>query len=238
MNTGGAYTANRVAALSGVPKSMVYHWVREGILVPAVGRDPMLWSYTDLLGLRAIYWLRQAKKAFDREVPAASMPKIQRALDELKRMDLDLLNEGRLVIAVTLLGEVTVGTGPLAPDQLDLLGPFQGLEGTQGPDLAWPRPTVQIVPDRAREDFGSAARRPNSGDDRIFVRAIRERLTVEQLAKLYSFVDRESLEDSLSLEEQLKRTAPNPNLAHSLATWSRWAGSPGECGPTAADPRT
>ena len=34
------------------------------------------------------------------------MPKVQRALDELKRLDLYLLSEGRSVVAVTLLGEV------------------------------------------------------------------------------------------------------------------------------------
>jgi uncharacterized protein (DUF433 family) len=201
MDTGGAYTADRAAALSGVPKRTMYHWARTGVLVPAVARDPMLWSYRDLLGLRAIYWLRQAKKAFDREVPAASMPKIQRALDELKRVDLDPLNEGRLVIAVTLLGEVTVGTAPLASDQLDLMGPFQELEGTRGPDLAWPRPTIQVVPGKlSGEPHVAGTRVPTES---LF--ALSERgFTVGQLLKIYPFVDREALEDSLGLEEQLK----------------------------------
>lgn len=163
MGTGGAYTVNRAAALFGVPKSMVYYWAREGILVPTVARDPMLWSYTDLLSLRAVYWLRQPKKAFDREVPATSMPQVRRALEELKKLDLDLLNEGRPVFAVSLLGKVKEGIGPLAPDQFDLVGPFKGLEGTRGPDLAWPRPTVQIVP-------GKISGAPHAAGTRVLFR--------------------------------------------------------------------
>ena len=202
MGTGGAYTVNRAAALSGVPKSMVYRWAREGILVPTVARDPMLWSYTDLLGLRAIYWLRQTKKAFDREVPVVSMPKIQRALGELKRVNMDLLSKGRLVIAVTLLGEVAVGTGPLYSDQLDLVGPFEGLEGTRGPDLAWPRPTVQMLPRKlSGAPHVAGTRVPTESLCALFARGF----TVDQVAEIYPFVERESLRDSLILEEQLKR---------------------------------
>lgn len=211
MDIGGAYTADRAAALSGVPKRTVYHWVRKGILVPTVARVPMLWSYTDLLGLRTIYWLRQPKKAFDREVPATSMPKVRRALEELKRLDLDLLEEGRPVIAVTLLGEVTVTKGPrplqisesqyLAPDLIDLVGPFQGLEGTRGPDLAWPRPTVQILPRKISGAPHVAGTRVPT--ESLFALSARG-FTVEQIAKIYPFVERRSLQDSLSLEEQLK----------------------------------
>jgi hypothetical protein len=67
METGGAYSAERAAALSGVPKSTIYYWARNGHLIPSVSKSPLLWSYTDLLALRTIYWLRRPKKAFDRE---------------------------------------------------------------------------------------------------------------------------------------------------------------------------
>src|SRR5258708_7073118 len=108
MEIGGAYSADRAAALSGVPRSTVYHWARQGHLVPSVSQSPLLWSYTDLLALRTLYWLRQPKKAFDREVPATSMAKIRRALKELQRLNLDLFEEGRPFVAVALKGEITI----------------------------------------------------------------------------------------------------------------------------------
>src|SRR6185369_15647607 len=112
---------------------------------PSVGQKPLLWSYTDLLALRTIYWLRQPKTAFDREVPATSMPKVRRALEQLHNLDLDLFEEGRPIVAVTLAGEVVIEAeaGPLhlasgqylKKELVNLLGPFEGLEGTKGPDL-------------------------------------------------------------------------------------------------------
>lgn len=39
MQFGGAYTADRTAALSGVPRSTVHYWARSGYLVPSrIGR--------------------------------------------------------------------------------------------------------------------------------------------------------------------------------------------------------
>jgi hypothetical protein len=104
MELGGAYTTERAAALSGVPKSTVYYWARRGHLLPSVSQKPLLWSYTDLLALRTIYWLRQPKTAFDREVPATSMPKVRRALKQLKALALDLFEKGLPTISVTFGG--------------------------------------------------------------------------------------------------------------------------------------
>jgi len=212
MEIGGAYSADRAAALSGVPRSTVYHWARQGHLVPSVSQSPLLWSYTDLLALRTLYWLRQPKKAFDREVPATSMAKVRRALKELKRLNLDLFEEGRPVVAVTLKGEITIDVDAvplqlvegqyLERDFVDLIGPFEGLEGTKGPDLAWPRPTLQILP---RKISGA----PHIAGTRLptqSISALADRgFTVDQLAKIYPFVDHASLNDSIDLEEQLKQ---------------------------------
>ena len=156
MEISGAYTTERAAALSGVPKSTAYYWARKGHLVPSVSQRPLLWSYTDLLALRTIYWLRQPKSAFERDVPATSMPKVRRALRQLKELDLDLFAEGQSTIAVTLAGEVVINADAMPLQLIDgqyverklvnIVGPFDGLEGTKGPDLLWPRPTVQILP--------------------------------------------------------------------------------------------
>jgi uncharacterized protein (DUF433 family) len=211
MEIGGAYSAERAAALSGVPKSTIYYWARKGHLTPSVARRPLLWSYTDLLALRTVYWLRQPKVAFDREVPATSMPKVKRALEQLRELELDLFEEGRPIVAVTLAGEVVLDAdaGPLhlasgqylKKELVNVLGPFEGLEGTKGPDLMWPRPTLRIVP---RKISGAphilGTRLPTQS---IFALAARG-LSLEQIARIYPYVENASLSDSIDLEQQLK----------------------------------
>jgi uncharacterized protein (DUF433 family) len=208
---GGAYPAERAAALSGVPKSTIYYWARNGHLVPSASRSPLLWSYTDLLALRTLYWLRHPKRAFDREVPPTAMRKIRKALEELKRLDLDLFEAGRPAVAVTLKGEIVLNVDALPlqraddgqyidRDLVDLIGPFEGLEGLRGPDLAWPRPTIQILP---RKISGA----PHVAGTRLPTQSVfalaRRGFDLDRLAKIYPFVDREALSDGIDLEQQL-----------------------------------
>jgi uncharacterized protein (DUF433 family)/DNA-binding transcriptional MerR regulator len=214
MEIGGAYTTERAAALSGVPKSTAYYWARKGLLLPSVSQNPLLWSYTDLLALRTIYWLRQPKVAFDRDVPATSMPKVRRALQQLKTLDLEPLEEGRAAIAVTMTGEIVINSDAmplqrvdgqyLARDLVNIVGPFEGLEGARGPDLLWPRPTVQILP-------GKISGAPHIAGTRLPTQAISaladRGFSVDQLVKIYPFVSRDALAESLDLEAQLKRNA-------------------------------
>src|SRR5947209_1603727 len=91
----GAYAADRAAALSGVPRSTVHYWSRHDVLIPSVSPVKVkLWSYTDLMGLRTIYWLRQRKVTHDGwDIPATTMPVVRRALKALARLDLDLWTE-------------------------------------------------------------------------------------------------------------------------------------------------
>lgn len=85
MDLAGAYTADRAAALSGVPKSTIHWWARNEILVPSVSAEKVkLWSYSDLMGLRVIYWLRQRKTTdLGVDIPRTSMPAVRQALDTL-----------------------------------------------------------------------------------------------------------------------------------------------------------
>lgn len=211
MEIGGAYNAERAAALSGVPKSTVHYWARHGHLEPSVATRPRLWSFTDLLALRTIYWLRQTKKAFDREVPATSMPKVQRALKRIQHLELDLFEDEHAIVAVTLSGEVVINTRSLPahlvdgqylqPEVVDILGPFEGWEGAKGPDLRRPRPTLRIVPQRI-----SGA--PHIDGTRLQTQAIYalkvRGFTVEQMARLYPFASLDSLNESIALEQQLQ----------------------------------
>src|SRR5258708_22990677 len=54
----GRYRADRAGQLSGIPERTVYHWAREGLLVPDYDQDrPKHWSYRDLVYLRLFAWL-------------------------------------------------------------------------------------------------------------------------------------------------------------------------------------
>jgi uncharacterized protein (DUF433 family) len=211
MDIGGAYSADRAAALSGVPRSTIHYWARKGHLVPSVAQQPRLWSFTDLLALRTIYWLRQPKKAFDVEVPSTSMPKVRRALEQLRRLKLDLFEKGRPVVGVTLSGKVTITTEAMPPQEaegqllkpwVDILDPFEGLEGMKGPDLRWPRPTLRIIP---RKISGA----PHVEGTRLTtqsVYALSERgYTAKDIAKIYPFASLVALNESIELEEQLNQ---------------------------------
>ena len=113
-------------------------------------------------------------------------------------------------MAVTLAGEVVLDAdaGPLhlasgqylKKELVNILGPFEGLEGTKGPDLMWPRPTLRIVP---RKISGAphilGTRLPTQS---IFALAARG-LSLEQIARIYPHVESASLRDSIDLEQQL-----------------------------------
>ena len=154
----GAYTADRAAALSGVPISTVHYWSRHHVLVPSISATRIkLWSYADLMGLRTIYWLRQEKlEAVDGSaIPRSTMPAVRRAMTRLRELDLALWTEERgPAVRVTRAGDVFVVTDDgtegtwreqAMGDVLDLIAPFQ-TEHSTGPDLHTPRPHLRIVP--------------------------------------------------------------------------------------------
>lgn len=211
----GAYVADRAAALSGVPKSTVHYWAREGILVPSVSAERVkLWSYADLLGLRTIYWLRQTKTARDgREVPRTAMPAVRKALAALRDYELGLWSdEGSPRIAVDRGGQVFLRTDAVAletadgarlpaPDWLGLIEPFTTSEQTHGPDLLAPRPTLRIVP-------GKLAGSPHVAKTRIetiAIAAVADRgIGQEAIRALYPSIAPVAISEALDLERQLR----------------------------------
>src|SRR4051794_15874591 len=109
-DTGGAYPADRAAALSGVPRSTVHYWARKGYLIPSVAPErPRLWSFSDLMGLRTIYWLRQPRRAQDGyDIPRSTMPAVRKAFQALHRLDMGLFESGRITVAITRGGEIVL----------------------------------------------------------------------------------------------------------------------------------
>lgn len=212
----GAYTADRAAALSGVPRSTVHYWAREEILVPSVSATRVkLWSYTDLMGLRTIYWLRQTKKLPEgREVPRTAMLAIRKALRTLQELDLRLWADGGgPAVVVDRAGRVHLratdgliedleGRRPIEAEWLDLIEPFTTREATEGPNLQSPRPHLRIVP-------GKLAGAPHIERTRIetaAVAALADRdLDQEAIHRLYPVVSPRAVAEAIDLEEQLRR---------------------------------
>ncbi len=211
----GVYSADRAAALSGVPLSTVHYWARKEILVPSVSAVRIkLWSYADLMGLRTIYWLRQTKTASDgRDVPRTTMPAVKRALETLNELDLSLWTEeggpavmvdrgGRVWFRSS--GEVLASTGvrPLDPDWIDLIEPFTTRESTQGPNLQSPRPHLRIVP-------GKLSGSPHVVSTRIetvVLASFADRgFASEQIHQFYPVVSVGAIAEAIDLERQLIR---------------------------------
>jgi uncharacterized protein (DUF433 family) len=209
----GAYRAERAAALSGVPWSTVHQWARTGVLVPSVSPVRLkLWSYTDLMGLRTIYWLRKRKVGTEgSEIPPSTLDAVRVALNMLAELDLELWTEeggpsvrvdgsGRIFVETQDAGPTTAGgLRPLDPDWLDLTAPFE-TPVTRAPDLVKPRPHLRIVPGKL------------SGSPHIFHTRI-ETITIAALAdrgfdsakiqKLYPKVRPVALLEAVDLERQL-----------------------------------
>jgi uncharacterized protein (DUF433 family) len=210
----GAYPADRASALSGVPKSTIHYWARTGVLVPSVSPERVkLWSYPDLMGLRTIYWLRQAKTGGDGvSIPATAMSAVRLALGQLRDLDLELWTEERgPSVAVDRAGRVHFdaqggvvdlrGQRPLDPDMLDLIAPFE-TDQASAPDLYAPRPSLRIVP-------GKLSGSPHIVRTRIetlALAALEERGLVEQkIAALYPIASELAISEALDLEHQLKQ---------------------------------
>lgn len=214
MDLGGAYVADRAAALSGVPKSTVHYWARKGYLVPSVSAEKVkLWSFADLMALRTIYWLRQPKKAHDgAEIPRSTMRIVNLAIKRLRDLDLSLFEHGRPTVAVTRDGKVVLeapGSPPetidgqvLSRDVIDLVAPFETLEGSRGPDLLVPRELLRIVP---RKLSGA----PHVLDTRVETQAIaalaQRGYAPDKILELYPFLSSTAIAQSIELEQQLAR---------------------------------
>lgn len=209
----GAYTAERAAGLSGVPKSTVYYWAREDILVPTISPERVqLWSFSDLMALRTIYWLRQPKERGEgHDIPATSMPTIRRALAELRQLELPVWSRCQgSAILVDRDGHVAI-RGPAGierpggqltePGLLDLTAPFETANDVIGPDLIEPRPLLRIVPGK----LGGSPHVVGTRVETLALAALHDAgLSGEKIAKLYPYLDPGAITEAVDLEEQIK----------------------------------
>lgn len=208
----GAYTAERAAALSGVPRRTVHHWAKSRVVVPTVSAERIkLWSYSDLFALRIVYWLRSQKTSeAGHVIPGTAMGQVRKALAALRDHDLDLLHEGESTLVVDAGGRVLLRP-PNAPvrdaagqivaaDVLDLVAPFDTRERTRGVDLVRPSEFVRIVP---RKLSGA----PHVVGTRIATEALdalaKRGFDAQRIVKLYPDLTTAQVRDALDVEQRL-----------------------------------
>ena len=211
---GAAYTADRAAALAGVPLSTLHYWARSGIWAPSVSRTrTKRWSYADLLALRLIDWLRREKS--DLELPRTSLNRIRSALEAVDELGTRLEKRGIRVwvdphggLVIDLDGELLVPLSRGAAQVLahlegqNLVEVWKGPNGVLGPNLLEPRPTLRIIP-------GKLSGEPHVADTRIPTKTIsslsRRGLETDKVRELYPQLTPQSIEEAISLEAQLDR---------------------------------
>jgi uncharacterized protein (DUF433 family) len=218
---GAAYVADRAAALAGIPKSTLHYWDRAAIWTPSVSRTKVKrWSFSDLLALRLIDWLRREDKPeAPSRVPNTSMAKIRQALGSVEHLG-DRLVEESVIVSVDSRGGIVIHAGtevfiPLrhgyaqtvASDEgLDLLRPWSLHPHIIGPDLSEPGPTLRIIP-------GKLSGEPHVVDTRIPTQTIwglsHQGFDSDGIIELYPRLTPENVHDAIDLEERLAR-----NLRH------------------------
>lgn len=210
----GCYDAARAAALSGVPRTTIYWWARHGIVVPSVSPvREKLWSYSDLMALRVISWLRHPKSADDGiELPASPMPSVRKALAMLDELGLDpwspdaaagspvLVDRKGKIYVRARDGILNLHRQPvmLPGDVLGLTAPFESA-GIAGPDLLRPRPHLRIVP-------AKVAGEPHVEHSRLTtqtIAALADRgYSIREIAEMYAEAE-EVIAEAIDLERQL-----------------------------------
>lgn len=209
----GAYSADRAAALSGVPRSTLYYWARHDVWEPSLrATRPRLWTYADVLALRMIHWLRHPKvDSAGVAIPSSTMREVRSNLTII-RAQADDIWAGRTRVLVDRSGEVVFRAGDAAwkkqqavfGDLLDLLSEFRWSEGLIGPDLIKPRATLRIIP-------GKLSGEPHVERTRIGTRGIAtlidDGLEVRSVLKLYPALSEASVVDAVDLEKQLQTNA-------------------------------
>lgn len=202
----GVYDVDRAAALSGVPRTTLHYWAREGFYIPSVSPEPRtrLWSWADLLALRAIDWMRGGTGRADRATSFA----IRRAIMELIAAGYSAQDFGRVV---------AVGSGKLflRLDDRDVLA-RPGQQGAlpnvlplvsryeYGPHLLTPRPLLRIMPGKMHgEPHILNTRIPSAGISELHDLGY----TNDQIRDMYPDASREAIEQSIEFEHSLLRAA-------------------------------
>ena len=206
----GRYPVERAAQLSGIPRSTLYDWRREGIYDPDFpNASPVAWSYRDLVFLRPLAWLRQTR--WTRPDAAAAVAEVRRRASAGEQLRYIRADSTALVI-----GSKPFGLEPsLLPfdDVMSLFARFdlpkpveelrKGLAGRLwAPNLVEPSTHTAISPEvLAGEPCVVRTRIPTST---VAALATDRGLSAPDIVRLYPDLTIETAEDALLLERRLR----------------------------------
>ena len=211
----GVYAAARASALAGVPLRTLYEWAQQEVVTPSVSPEKVkLWSWSDLVAARAVYWLRHPQ---DERKPTP-MSQIRALIERIEAEEGSLgqaLTSQSVVLFVDPSGTPHLETEGMLTEARaewrqrvsgeviqDILHPFSIETGIVGPHLLTPAQGISIVP-------GKLAGEPHVRDTRIETRvlsALRERgYRLDQLVALYPDASEVSIKRAIRLERQLQR---------------------------------
>lgn len=208
-----AYTADRAAAMAGIPLSTLHYWARERIWTPSVSPVKVKrWSYGDLLGLRLVDWLRQDKPEI--RIPRTPMAAIRRALGSVEAFG-EQLREHRLRVWIDKKGGIVLGlkTAVFVPlksgllqtlmdTEVDLIDAFESRSGLKAPNLVTPRPTLRIIPGKlSGEPHVENTRIPTN----ILAALARRGFPADQIRELYPSLSPVNIDEAIDLEDQLEK---------------------------------
>lgn len=210
--TRAAYTADRAAALAGIPLSTLHYWARKGIWIPSVSDTKVKrWSFADLLALRLIDWLRRDKPK--EKAPRIPMSKIRQALSSVESFGERVEDRSVKVtvdrggfIVLEVQGEVFLPLGgrftaPLTTADLDLVDEWKVHRAIRGPNLFEPRPSLKIIP-------GKLSGEPHAEGTRIPSRMVwslrRQGLGTADIIELYPRLTEQNVDMAIDLEDELE----------------------------------
>jgi uncharacterized protein (DUF433 family) len=208
-----AYPAERAAPLAGVPKSTLHYWASNGIWRPSVSPERIrLWSLSDIVMLRVIYWLRRADKRLGPDelpIPRTKMTLVRAAIGKVLAQNGAPANRvfvdaGGDVILGDEHGLAKLNGQQLVVPALDVLSEYRvdADRGIVGPDLLRPRPILRILPGKlAGEPHVKDTRMPTSTLDALVERGYDS----AEILHMYSFLSSEAIDQARSLEQQLRR---------------------------------
>lgn len=206
----GRYEAARAAQLSGIPKSTVYDWVRERVLVPDFRRaTPMRWSYRDLVYLRLLARLRQ--HGMPREAAAERVRLVRQVAADERVDEVRLTRHGLLLPGERhdrLTGEAVLAELVELIDRFDLLEPIAGVSTGRlwGPNLVRPTDHTFISPAvLGGEPCIEGTRIPTAS---VYTLVDGRRMSAAQVVVLYPQLAEDRVEEAVDLERRMRERKP------------------------------
>lgn len=208
----GRYLADRTSQLSGVPRSTIYDWRREGVYVPDFDHsDPIAWSYRDLVFLRLLAWLRQG--GMERRTAATSVAKVKSHISRGNEVRYLRANSQTLLLDDEAMNRFS-GVNVLPFENLsgllstfDLHEPIEelrrrGQQRVWAPDLVTPSKHTFISPwVMAGDPCVERTRIPTSA---IYALRSERGLARDEIVALYPGLTKDAAEDAFRLEQRLR----------------------------------